>query len=82
MNDFENSVAEAHDALVDAGHSWAQPRVISETEKLEAAKLPIEWISRPKPVVEQRTVRIRRLDHLAVRFASLSMMTAGHRGRN
>lgn len=75
MNDFESAVAEAHHALVAAGHGWAQPRRISETEMLEAARLPVEWMSRPKPVVEQRTVRIRRLDVLAVRFASLSMMT-------
>ena len=84
MNDFENSVAEAHNALVAAGHGWAQPRRLTEVEKLEAARLPAEWIPAPapKPVIEQRTVRIRRIDHLAVRFASLSMMTAGHRGRN
>jgi hypothetical protein len=81
MNDFENSVMEAHDALVNAGHAWAQPRRLTEVEKLEAARLPTEWISAPapKPNIERRTVRIRRLDLLAIRFAPLSMMAAGHR---
>lgn len=76
MNDFESSVAEAHDALVEAGHSWVQPRKRTETEKLEAARLPVEWIAAraAKPVTEQRLVRIRRIDHLAIRFAPLSMM--------
>lgn len=77
MNDFESAVTEAHNALVEAGHGWAQPRRLTEVEKLEAARLPVEWISvpAPKPDIERRTVRIRRLDVLAVRFASLSMMT-------
>ncbi|GKT26038.1 hypothetical protein [Acidovorax sp. SUPP3334] len=74
MNDFETAVAEAHDALVAAGHGWAQPRRLTEVAKLEAARLPAEWISAPKPVIEQRTVRIRRIDHLAIRFAPLAMM--------
>ncbi|MDO8742058.1 MAG: hypothetical protein Q7J45_00775 [bacterium] len=76
MNDFESAVAEAHNALVEAGHGWAQPRKLTETERLEAARLPVEWISvpAPKPVIEQRMVRIRRLDVLAIRFAPLSMM--------
>ena len=74
--DFEFAVAEAHTALVEAGHSWAQPRTLTEIEKLEAARLPHEWLSAPapKPMVEQRLVRIRRIDHLAIRFASLAMM--------
>lgn len=79
MNDFETSVSEAHDELVAAGHAWAQPRRLTEVEKIEAARLPVEWISAPKPVIERRTVRIRRLDLLAIRFAPLSMMAAGHR---
>ncbi len=76
MNDFEEALAEAHDALVAAGHSWAQPRVLSETEKFDAVRLPREWISAPKerPRCEQHLVRIRRLDLLAVRFAPISMM--------
>jgi len=79
MNDFEESVAEAHNALVAAGHSWAQPRRLSESEKFDAVKLPHEWISPPKerPRCEQHLVRIRRLNVLAVRFASLSMMRGG-----
>lgn len=47
MNDFESSVAKAHNALVAAGHSWAQPRGISIAEKIDAGKLPHEWISKP-----------------------------------
>jgi hypothetical protein len=76
MNDFEYAVTEAHDALVEAGHAWAQPRTFTETERLEAARLPHEWMSAPapKPVIEQRLARIRRIDHLAVRFAPLAMM--------
>lgn len=74
--DFEDAVAEAHTALVEAGLTWAQPRTLTEIEKLEAARLPMEWISARagKPLIEQRLVRIRRIDHLAVRFASLEMM--------
>lgn len=69
----------ANNALVAAGHSWAQPRVPSESEKFDAAKIPREWISAPKerPRCEQHLVRIRRLDLLAVRFAPLSMMRGG-----
>ncbi len=76
MNDFETAVAEAHDALVEAGHTWAQPRRLTEIERLEAARLPVEWISARAGtlVSEQRLVRIRRIDHLAVRFAPLAMM--------
>lgn len=76
MNDFETSVAEAHTALVEAGYSWAQPRRISETEKLEAARLPHEWFLAPaeKSGSEKRIVRIRSLDKLAIRFASIEMM--------
>lgn len=81
MVDFESAVAKAHDALVEAGHAWAQLRRLTEIEKLEAARLPTEWISAPapKPDIERRTVRIRRLDLLVIRFAPLSMMAAGHR---
>lgn len=77
MYDFEAAVAEAHDVLLDAGHGWAQPRVTSKTERLEAARLPVERISAaaPKLMIEQRLVRIQRIGHLAVRFASLAMMT-------
>ena len=79
MNDFEEAVAEAHHALVAAGHSWAQPRALSESEKFDAVKLPREWISAPKerPRCEQHLVRIRRLDLLAVRFAPISIMVRG-----
>lgn len=76
MNDFESAVAEAHSELVAAGHSWAQPRTLTELEKLEAARLPVEWISAPaeKPDSEKRLVRIRSSDKLAIRFASIEMM--------
>ena len=48
-------------------------------EKFDAAKLPVEWISAraEKARVDQRLVRIRRIDHLAVRFALLAMMRGG-----
>lgn len=76
MNDFESAVTEAHNALVMAGHSWAQPRTLSESEKFDAAKLPREWISPAKEKLrcQQILVRIRRLDSLAVAFAPISMM--------
>lgn len=76
MNDFESAVTEAHAALVEAGHAWAQRRRRTEMERLEAARLPHEWIAAlaSKPLIEQRLVRIRRIDHLAVRFAPLAMM--------
>lgn len=74
--DFETSVAEAHNALVKAGHSWAQPREFTESERFDVVTLSYEWISAPagKPLIEQRLVRIRRIDHLAIKFASLAMM--------
>lgn len=74
MNDFESAVVEGLADLVAAGHSWPQPRRLTEVEKLEAARLPVEWISAPKPVIEQRKVRIRRIDHLVIRSASLERM--------
>ena len=74
MNDFESEVAEAHTAFLEAGHAWAQPRKPTETERLEAARLPVEGISAPKPASDQRTVRIRCIDRLAIRFASLERM--------
>lgn len=76
MIDFETLVTEAHADLVAAGHGWAQPRRFTETEKLEAAKVSHEWISPPaeKVTSDRRTVRIRSLDRLAIRFASLEMM--------
>ena len=60
MNDFETAVAEAHDALVEAGHTWAQPRKISIAEMIDAEKLPHEWISTnaEKPRSDQRIVII------------------------
>ena len=60
MNDFETAVAEAHNALVEAGHTWAQPRKISIAEMIDAEKLPCEWISPPaeKSRSDQRIVII------------------------
>lgn len=74
--DFEAAVAEAHADLVAAGHGWAQVRRLTETEKFDAAKLPHEWISARAEKVgsDRRTARIRSLDRLAIRFASLEMM--------
>ena len=58
--DFEDAVAEAHNALVRAGHSWAQPRKISISEMHDSEKLPHEWISAPaeKAKSEQRLVTV------------------------
>lgn len=76
MIDFESAVAESLADLVAAGHSWAQSRRLTEVEKLVAARLSAEWIAAraAKSVIQQRLVRIRRIDHLAVRFAPLAMM--------
>lgn len=65
-----------HADLVKAGHSWAQPREFTEAEFDDAGKLPVAWISASaeKPLIEQRLVRVRRVDRLAMAFAPLSMM--------
>lgn len=47
MNDFESVVAKCHADIVAAGHSWAQPRLVSMADREEAARLPHEWISAP-----------------------------------
>ena len=47
MNDFESAVAKAHNELVAAGHSWAQPQAVSMAELADAEKLPHEWIRKP-----------------------------------
>lgn len=50
--------------------------MLTEVEKLVAARLPAEWIAAraAKPVIQQRLMRIRRIDHLADRFTPLAMM--------
>jgi hypothetical protein len=75
MNDLETLVAEAHADLVAAGHGWAQVRRLTETEKLDAVKLPHEWISAQAEKTDggKKIVRIRSLDKLAIRFASAEM---------
>lgn len=47
LHNYETSVAEAHNALVAAGHSWAQHLRIPIAAKTGAGKSPHEWNSKP-----------------------------------